>query len=82
MLLDHRTNNRCLLTTIASGCIPETPPPPPPRGVPHPRAGEIIDPYIMRCECGGRIGICETAQGAAKWRSHMRTKKHYDWQGI
>jgi len=48
----------------------------------HPRAGEIIDPYIMRCECGGRIGICGTAQGAAKWRSHMRTKKHYDWQGI
>jgi hypothetical protein len=53
-----------------------------PPGVPHPQAGQVLGPTTQRCECGGIIGICGTAQGAAKWRSHMRSNKHMDWDPL
>lgn len=53
-----------------------------PSGVRHPMAGQILGPTSARCECGGVTGICGTAQGAAKWRAHLRTKKHQDWDPI
>jgi hypothetical protein len=55
-----------------------------PHGVKHPEAGMPLGPYTMRCECGGATGIggTATAQGANKWRSHMRTQKHVDWDSL
>lgn len=53
-----------------------------PPGVPHPEAGMPLGPDTERCKCGGKIGICGTPGGASKWRSHMRTQKHMDWDPI
>jgi hypothetical protein len=53
-----------------------------PRGVKHPEAGMPLSPFTARCECGGVTGICGSAQGASKWRSHMQTKKHVDWDPL
>jgi hypothetical protein len=53
-----------------------------PPGVPHPQAGQMLSPTTQRCECGGIIGICGTAAGANKWRSHMRSNKHMDWDPL
>jgi hypothetical protein len=53
-----------------------------PPGVPHPQAGQALGPTTQRCECGGITGICGTAQGASKWRSHMRSNKHMDWDPL
>lgn len=53
-----------------------------PPGVPHPQAGMQLSPYTARCECGGITGICGTAKGASKWRSHQSTQKHMDWDPI
>jgi hypothetical protein len=53
-----------------------------PRGVKHPEAGMPLGPCTARCECGGVTGICGSAQGASKWRSHMKTKKHMDWDPL
>ncbi len=52
-----------------------------PPGVPHPQAGEALSSSTARCECGGITGICGTASGATKWRSHMYTTKHSLWMG-
>ena len=35
-----------------------------------------------RCACGGVTGICGTASGARKWRNHLRTAKHMDWDPL
>jgi hypothetical protein len=53
-----------------------------PRGVKHPQAGMPLGPHTQRCECGGVIGVCGTAEGANKWRSHMRTSKHRAWDTL
>jgi hypothetical protein len=46
----------------------------------HPSfAGEVLDNVTVRCECGGKTGICGTPEGNQKWRTHQRTQKHSRW---
>jgi hypothetical protein len=55
-----------------------------PHGVKYPEAEMPLGPCTKRCECEceGVTGIGGTAQGANKWRSHMRTQKHVDWDPL
>jgi hypothetical protein len=53
-----------------------------PHGVPHPNAHQVLGPFTKRCECGGVTGICGTATGAKKWRSHNGSTKHMKWDPI
>lgn len=41
---------------------------------------ESIFATSTKCECGGTTGVCGTAEGARKWRSHQSSQKHQDWQ--
>lgn len=34
----------------------------------------------VRCACGGLTGVLGTAEGAKKWRAHLSSKKHQDYE--
>ena len=32
------------------------------------------------CECGGTTGVCGTAEGARKYRAHISSRRHQEWE--